>query len=40
MKKFKTIYQNGYKIKKFDETEIKKYKFHSHKTYFDRPYRY
>ena len=32
LKKFKTLYKNGKKNKKFDDTEIKKYKFHQNKS--------
>ena len=28
------------KIIKFGDTEIEKYKFHKHKSFFDRQYRY
>ena len=31
VKKVKTIYKNGWKIIKFDEIEIERYKFHQHK---------
>ena len=31
IKKIKTIYKNGKKILKFDDTDIEKYKFHHHK---------
>ena len=32
IKKFKTIYENGRKIIKFDDTEIEKYKFYKHQS--------